>query len=88
MGYAVELLILHTTRRHPQRTYYPVVVASVGCTLKRIVEHDHHSVAVSIGTRFDEFEIILEVVVEGLYAAEQILKVYLHVLPLKIWSLA
>ena len=88
MGYAVELLILHTTRKQTQHTYYPIIIASVRCTLKRIVEHDHHSVAVSIGTRFDEFEIILEVVVEGLYAAEQIRKVYLHVLPLKIWSLA
>ena len=50
MRKAVELAVLYTVGRHPQCTDEIVVSASVGRTLKAVVQHDHHLVTSRVRT--------------------------------------
>ena len=88
MGDAVEPGVLHAVGCYPQGSDDSIVVASIGGAFERIVEHDHHAVPVGVGAWFDELELVFVVVVEGLYALEQVGQVHLHAVPVEVRRLA
>ena len=86
MRKAVELAVLYTVGRHPQCTDEIVVSASVGRTLKAVVQHDHHLVTVGLAAGKGETERIAEIAVEMLHARLKVRQVHTHIVAIKLRS--
>ena len=77
--YAVELLVAHAGRRHPQRPDGITYAAAVGRIVEYVVEHAHHKIAVGIRSFVEELQRIAVIGIKLLAFVEDVLRVARHV---------
>ena len=88
MGDAIKSLVLNTIGSNPQGTNDIIVAAAISCAFQGILEHDHHAVLVGLAARAQETHHVAIDVVEVLDAAQEIIQVNCHAMPIEVRSLA
>ena len=81
--HAVQSLVFQTVRSGPKRADYTVIVTAVGRTLKRVVNHHHHPVALGVRPAADESQSVAVEGVESLQPRFQVLEIHAHIPPLQ-----
>lgn len=82
--HTVQLFILNTVGCHPQSSNLLVIIPAVGCSLKRIVNHDHHPVTVALRPRLGELQGIPEERIKLFQLIRQVVQIHMHVVSFQL----